>query len=88
MQGFGFDGASGRFYISFPGDLDGYEYEGHPAPLPWAQRVYVLDEASSLPSPTATTTSVADTATRSATFRGEVYPKGGLVSSHVPVLDR
>ncbi len=42
--------------------------------------VYVLDDASSLPSPTASTPSVTDIATRSVTFNGEVDPKGGFVS--------
>jgi hypothetical protein len=80
VHGFGFDSASGRLYVSVNGDPDGPEHEGHEAPLTSAHRVYVLDDASSLPDPTASTPSVADTATRSATFHGEVDPKGGIVS--------
>ncbi|HWI95920.1 MAG TPA: hypothetical protein VNS60_07640, partial [Solirubrobacterales bacterium] len=80
LRGFGFDSASGRLYVSVNGDPDGQEFEEHTAPLPYAHRVYVLDEASSLPSPTASTPSITDTSTRSATFHGEVDPKGGLVS--------
>ncbi len=83
VRGFGFDSASGRFFISVNGDPDGYEgfeYNEGKAPLTSAHRVYVLDDTASLPSPTASTPSVSDTATRSATFHGEVDPKGGLVS--------
>ncbi|HWI96766.1 MAG TPA: hypothetical protein VNS60_11930 [Solirubrobacterales bacterium] len=80
LRGFGFDNASGRLYVAVNGDPDGSEYEEHTAPLPYAHRVYVLDEASSLPSPTASTPSITDTSTRSATFHVEVDPKGGLVS--------
>jgi sugar lactone lactonase YvrE len=81
MRGFGFDSASGRFYISVNGDPDGQGgFGGPPTPLPSAHRVYVLDEASSLPNPTTSTPSVTDTATRTATFHGEVDPKGGIVS--------
>jgi hypothetical protein len=75
VHGFGFNSASGRLYVSVNEDPD-----GGPAPLPYAHRVYVLDDVSSLPNPTASTPSVTDTATRSATFHGEVDPKGGLVS--------
>jgi hypothetical protein len=74
VHGFGFDSTSGRLYVSVNGDADGQ------APLPNAHRVYVLDDSSSLPSPTASTPSVTDTATRTATFHGEVDPKGGIVS--------
>jgi len=79
VHGFGFDNASGRFYVSVNGDPDGYDYEGHPAPLPPAHRVYVLDNSSSLPNPTVSTPSVGDTTTRSVTFHDEVDSKGGLV---------
>ena len=78
-RGFGFDSLSGRLFISVNGDPDGEEGQGQGGPLPSAHRVYVLDE-NSLPSPTAATLSVTDTATRGATFHGEVDPKGGLVS--------
>jgi hypothetical protein len=80
LRGFGFDSASGRLYISVNGDPDSFEFTGHPGLLPYAHRVYVLDDAASLPSPTASTPSVTDTATRTATFHGEVDPKGGIVS--------
>jgi virginiamycin B lyase len=79
LRGFGFDSASGRLYISVNGDPDSFEFTGHPGLLPYAHRVYVLDE-DSLPSPTVSTPSVTGTATRSATFHSEVDPKGGLVS--------
>jgi hypothetical protein len=80
VYGFGSDSTSGRLFIAVIGDPDGGEYEGHPAPLTRAHRVYVLNDASSLPSPTASTPSVTDTSTRSVTFHGEVDPKGGLVT--------
>jgi len=75
VRGFGFDSASGRLYVSVNGDPDGFE-----GPLGEAHRVYVLDDASSLPSPTTSTPSITDMSTRTATFHGEVDPKGGLVS--------
>jgi hypothetical protein len=80
-HGFGFDSAGGRLFVSVNSDPDGPEFESSPpAPLPYAHRIYVLDEASSLSSPTVSTPSVTGTATRSATFHGEVDPKGGIVS--------
>ncbi len=64
-RGFGFDSTSGRLFVSATGQ---------------AHRVYVLDDASSLPSPTASTPTVTDISTRSVTFHDEVDPKGGLAS--------
>jgi sugar lactone lactonase YvrE len=66
-RGFGFDSTNGRFFVSATGG---------------PHRVYVLADASSLPAPTASMSSVGavtDTDTRGATFHGEVDPKGGLV---------
>jgi hypothetical protein len=78
VHGFGFDSTSGRLYVSVNNDPDDFQ-----GPLIFAHRVYVLDDSSALPSPTASTPSVGavtDIATRSATFHVEVDPKGGLVS--------
>jgi hypothetical protein len=78
VTGLGFNSASGRLYVSATGDPDGSE-----GPLLAAHRVYVLADSSALPSPTASMPpvgAVTDIATRSATFNGEVDPKGGLIS--------
>ena len=77
VTGFGFDSANGRLYVSAIEDPDGFE-----GPLSAAHRVYFLADSSSLPSPTASMPSVGAVdaiATRTATFHGEVDPKGGLV---------
>jgi hypothetical protein len=73
-RGFGFDSASGRLFIAAIGDPD-----GSLRPIGEGHRVYVLADSASLANPTASTPSVSDTATRSATFHGEVDPEGGLV---------
>ena len=74
VRGFGLDSTSGRLYVSSTGDLDGFE-----GPIAPGHRVYVLDDSSALPNPTASMEPIADVADRSATFEGTVDPKGGLV---------
>ncbi|MGH2974084.1 MAG: hypothetical protein ACRDLL_04350 [Solirubrobacterales bacterium] len=73
VRGFGLNSASGKLYVSATNGV---------GDLVEAHRVYVLADSSALPGPTASVPSPGATplADRTATFRGEVDPKGGLVS--------